>query len=151
MAISAEEIKNEYPLPAYNYRVSIGVDTLAFSEVNGLSIEYEPVTYRHGLSFFEGDVHLPGKRQPVNVRLSRGIKLGGDYLFSWINSIRLTSVEKEDVTIDLCDEGGNPVISWVIRNAFPTKLDAPGFDANTNEVAIETLELRGSEITITYH
>ena len=68
-----------------------------------------------------------------------------------MNSIRLTSVEKEDVTIDLCDESGNPVISWVIRNAFPTKLDAPGFDANTNEVAIETLELRGSEITITYH
>lgn len=151
MALSIEDIRNDYPLPAYNYRVSIGVDTLSFAEVSGLSIEHEVVTYRHGLSFYEGDLHMPGKKQPVNVRMNRGIRIGGDYLLQWIDSIHLNKVEKEDITVDLCDETGSPMISWVIVNAFPTKLDAPGFDATTNEVAIETLEVRGSEIRITYH
>lgn len=151
MALPIEDIRNDYPLPAYNYRISIGVDTLSFSEVSGLSIEHEVVTYRHGLSFFEGDMHMPGKKQPVNIRMNRGARISGDYLFRWIDSIKLNKVEKEDIKIDLCDETGTPVITWLVVNAFPIKLEAPGFDATTNEVAIETLELRGSEIRITYH
>ena len=151
MALSVGDIKNGYPLPAYNYRVSIGVNTLSFSEVSGLSIEHEVVTYRHGLSFYEGDIHLPGKKQPVQIRMSRGVRIKGDHLFKWIDSIQLGKVEREDITIDLCDEEGNPVISWVVVNAFPSKLEAPGFTASTNDVAIEVLELRASEIRITYH
>lgn len=151
MALSTEDIKNSYPLPVYNYRVSIGADTLAFAEVSGLSIEYEPVTYRHGLSFYEGDLHMPGRQQPVNIRMSRGIMLKGDYLFQWINTVNLNKVEKEDISIDLLDESGAPLITWQVVAAFPTKLDAPTFDAKSNEVAIETLELRASQVRITYH
>jgi phage tail-like protein len=40
------------------------------------------------------------------------------------------------------------VISWKVINAFPTKLDAPTFDASSNDVAIETMELRADNITI---
>ena len=43
MAQSKEEIKAAYPLPVYNYRVEIGSDAVAFSEVSGLSISYETV------------------------------------------------------------------------------------------------------------
>jgi phage tail-like protein len=33
-------------------------------------------------------------------------------------------------------------------NAFPTKLDAPSFDANSNDVAIESMELMGDGVSI---
>ena len=40
MAISQAEIRATYPLPIYNYKVDIGKDTIAFSEISGLSIGY---------------------------------------------------------------------------------------------------------------
>ena len=46
MALTKDEIKAAYPLPAYNYKVEIGSDTVAFSEVSGLSISHETTTYK---------------------------------------------------------------------------------------------------------
>ena len=38
MALSKDDIKTAYPLPLYNYRVEIGPDSIAFSEVSGLAV-----------------------------------------------------------------------------------------------------------------
>ena len=46
MALTKEQIKTEYPLPVYNYRVEIGPDAVAFSEVSGLNIAYETTTFK---------------------------------------------------------------------------------------------------------
>ena len=46
MALSKDDIKNAYPLPVYNYKVEIGSDTVAFSEVSGLNVSYETTTYK---------------------------------------------------------------------------------------------------------
>ena len=78
---------------------------------------------------------------------------GNAYLFTSYNAASggtaLNQVEKKDVVVRLCDEQGKPIISWKIVNAFPTKLDAPSFDAKSNEVAVESMELRADAITIT--
>ena len=52
MAQDKQDIKATYPLPSYNYRVTVGSDVLSFSEVSGLSVEHEPVTYKHGPAEF---------------------------------------------------------------------------------------------------
>ena len=46
MAVTKDQIKAAYPLPVYNYRVEIGADAVAFSEVSGLSIGYDTTTYK---------------------------------------------------------------------------------------------------------
>src|ERR1700710_2819461 len=73
MALTKKQVKDSYPLPVYNYRVTIGKDTLSFSEVSGLGVEYESVTYKHGFSFAMGSKIIPGMRQPVKITLKRGI------------------------------------------------------------------------------
>ena len=77
------QIKATYPLPAYNYRVTILQDgaslVLSFAEVSGLSMEYEPVTYKHGLSFVMGVKIIPGMRQQTKLTLKRGVSKGSDY------------------------------------------------------------------------
>jgi phage tail-like protein len=151
MAVPPSLIKSAYPLPAYNYRVSIGGIDLAFSEVSGLSLQYEPITYRHGLSWKEGAEYMPGMKQPVRVTLRRGIVQGRGDLLDWINTVQQNKVEKRDLVIHLCDESGNPLVSWLLRHGFPLKLDAPGFNANSNEAAIESMELMGGELLITFH
>lgn len=154
MALTKDDIKTAYPLPVYNYRVEIGSDAVAFSEVSGLSISYETTTYKE--SPVESGVpgprvmHMPAQGTPATVTLKKGIVRGSSIsnLYQWINSIQINQIEKKDIFVRLCDESGEAVISWKVTNAFPTKLDAPTFDANSNDAAIETMELTGDGIFI---
>jgi phage tail-like protein len=156
MAQDKNQIKATYPLPAYNYRVTILQDgaslALSFSEVSGLNVEYEPVTYKHGFSFVMGVKLIPGMRQPTRLTLKRGVAKGSDFLYRWLNSTDTNPFgnAQRDILVDLCDEAGGVVIRWTVQGALPVKLTAPTFDANTNEVAIETLELVAHGVQVNY-
>ena len=154
MAQTKDEIKAAYPLPVYNYRIEIGSDAVAFSEVSGLSISYEIYTYKE--SPVESGVpgprvmHMPAQGTPATVTLKKGVVLGSSVaaLYSWISSVQINQIEKKDIYVRLCDENGEAVISWKVINAFPTKLEAPTFDVNSNDAAIESMELTGDGIFI---
>ncbi len=154
MALAKEEIKAAYPLPVYNYRVEIGNDTVAFSEVSGLNITYETTTYKESPveSGAPGPrvMHMPAQATPPTVTLKKGIVPGVTIktFFAWINSTQTNQIEKKDIYVRLCNEEGDAVISWKVSNAFPTKLDVPGFDANSNDVAIESMELMGDAVSV---
>jgi phage tail-like protein len=150
-------IKSTYPLPVYNYRVTILKEgeslVISFAEISGLSIEYEPVTYKHGLSFVMGSKIIPGMRQPIRLTMKRGVVKANSYLHSWIASAYndpFSTGTKRDILIDLCDETGSPVVRWKAQGALPTKLEAPTFDANSNDVAIETMEVIVHNLQIDY-
>lgn len=158
MALSKEDVKSTYPLPVYNYRVTIldnsVANVLGFSEVSGLSVAYEPVTYKHGLSFLTGVQIMPGMRQPIKLTLKKGLTLNGGFLQNWLNSCYAQPwliTSRRDIIIDLCDEKGLPVIRWKVKQALPTKLDAPAFTANSNEVAIIGMELIAADLEADYH
>ena len=53
------------------------------------------------------------------------------------------------VTITLMDDEMQEVASWQLEKAWPTKYSAPDFNATSNEVAIESLELVCEGITRT--
>ncbi len=154
MALSAAEIKTQYPLPVYNYRVEIGSAAVSFSEVSGLSIGYETTTYKESPveSGAPGPVlmQMPAQRTTPTISLKKGLVRTTSIavLYNWINSTRINQVEKKDIYIRLGDENGETVISWKVTNAFPTKLDAPSFDASSNDAAIESMELAADRITI---
>ena len=151
MATTIEEIKNTYPIPVFYYRVTIdGDDTNAFSEVSGLTMEYETITYRDGLSYKDGVKYMPGLNKEVNFTLKKGVVRKDSYLLNWISSVNLNTVAKRDVRIDLLDEEGEAVVSWTAVNAFPKKLDAPSFNGTSNEVAIESLELMANRLKVDY-
>ncbi|MCA9680862.1 MAG: phage tail protein [Myxococcales bacterium] len=154
MAVSEDTIRSDYPLPVYNYRVEIDGETIGFSEVSGLSISYETTTYKEsptsGGSAGPRFMHMPAQIQPVNITLKKGLIRVKSIalLYSWIKSTATNVIQKKDVVVRLCDETGTPVVSWTVSNAFPTKLDAPSFDANSNDAAIETMELRADYVTM---
>jgi phage tail-like protein len=152
--VTQEQIKNEYPLPVYNYRVEIGSDAVAFTEVSGLNIAYETSTYKESqtASGVPGPrvMIVPGQKQATKLTLKKGIVRGASikHLFEWIHTVQINQVEKKDVFIRLCDEQGEAVVSWKVQNAFPTKLDAPTFDAKSNDAAIESMELAADSVVI---
>lgn len=153
MATDKTTIKSSYPLPVYNYRVTIDSVTLGFSEVSGLHVEYEPVTYKHGLSFVMGAKIIPGMRQPITLTLKRGIVQRDAFLASWLHDTYTNPFKsaKRDIQIDLCDETGTSVVHWKVLGAFPTRIDAPTFDADSNEVAIETVEVIAQDMQVDYN
>ena len=149
MATSIEDIKSKYPIPVFYYRVTIGDnDSIAFSEVSGLNFQYETITYKDGLSYKDGPKYMPGFFNVVNLTLQKGIVKADDFLLKWFQTIKLNTVEKRDVRIDLLNEEGEATVSWVAKDAFPTKLDAPSFNASSNEVAIESLELTATWLEV---
>lgn len=154
MAVSTDTIRNEYPLPVYNYRVEIGGEAVAFSEVSGLSIAYEVTTYKESptASGAAGPrtLYMPAQATLTTISLKKGIVRQASIktLYNWIKTVQINQIEKKDIYIRLCDEKGAAVISWKVGNAFPVKLDAPTFDAKSNDAAIESMELKADYITI---
>ena len=149
MAQTADFQKSSYPLPAYNFRVTVDGTSMSFSEVSGINLEYETVTYRHGLSFWEGEAikrYRFDKYFPVT--LKRGTVKGITFLHDWLKEGDMGTRALE---VSLCDEGGQPVVSWRIAKAVPVKLEAPNFDASTNEVSIESLEIMAAGISMEHH
>ena len=53
------------------------------------------------------------------------------------------------MVITLMDDEMNEVASWQLEKAWPTKYTAPDFNATSNEIAIESLELVTEGITRT--
>lgn len=152
MAATSADIKTQYPLPVYNYRVEIGGESISFSEVSGLHIGFETHTYKESKTSEPGPgpkvMHMPMQLTQLTITLKKGYVLQRSIgvFYNWINSIRLNQVEKKDLKVRLCDEEGKAIVTWTIIDAFPTKLDAPTFDANSNDVAIETMELMASRL-----
>ena len=95
-------------------------------------------------------MRMPAQRGDIKITLKKGVIRGASVstFFKWISSTQINQIEKKDIYVRLCDEKGDAVISWKVINAFPTKLDAPTFDAKSNDAAIESMELMGDGITI---
>ena len=176
MALTKDDIKQHYPLPAYNYRVTVlpvsvqgmpggtalaemvGAGTvIGCSEVSGLNMEVDTVTYKHGFSFMTGFHVIPAQRKEVHFSIKKGVTTNSPFFSDWIRLIYpfvmpkpLSLMRKRDVLIDLLDEKGHPAVRWVVVKALPTKLEAPTFDATTNEVAFERMEFIAHQLKVDF-
>ena len=144
MAHTLQDQRANHPLAAYNFMVTVGGVAMRFAKVSGLQREHQTVTYRHGLSFLEGEqISKFHMERFVSVTLEQGTVQGQKVLHQWLERSRPSAME-----VSLCDEKGVPVIAWSIARALPVKLTAPTFDAATNQLSIETLEIRAAGISI---
>ncbi|HZN91127.1 MAG TPA: phage tail protein, partial [Myxococcales bacterium] len=144
VAHTLQDQRANHPLAAYNFKVTVDGVAMRFAKVSGLQREHQTVTYRHGLSFLEGEqISKFHMERFVSVTLEQGTVQGQKVLHQWLERSQPGVME-----VSLCDEKGVPVIAWSIARALPVKLTAPTFDAATNQVSIETLEIRAAGISI---
>jgi phage tail-like protein len=139
---------NAYPMPAYHFRVEWGGVNIGFSEVSGLNLEVAVVEYRNGASPEFHTQKMPGQIKYSNVVLKRGVTRGDNDFFKWINTIRLNTVERRDITISLLNEDHEPVMTWRLRNAFPVRYSGPVLAANSSDIAIEELEIAHEDLDV---
>ena len=130
---------NTYPMPAYHFVVQWGGTRIGFQEVSGLNIQADAVEYREGSNPESQPLKMPGQIHYSNIVLKRGIVAKDNDFFAWINTIKLSKVERRDIVVQLLNENHEPVVVWKIRNAFPVRYSGPVLLANASEVAMEGL------------
>ena len=138
-----------WPLPSFHFKVTLGsVGEISFSEVSGLEMEYDIIEYRAGDSPVFTKQKMPGLRKAGEVTLKKGIFKDDKAMWDWINKVKLNTIQRETVTINLLDESGSPVKTWEVVNAWPKKITVEGFKADGNTAAIETLVLAHEGVNI---
>ncbi len=138
----------EYPLVKFHFQVDWGGTKIGFTEVSGLDVETEVVEYRQGASKEYSKIKMPGMQKFSNITLKRGTFASDNEYFQWWNTVKLNTIERRDVTIKLLNEEHNPVVTWKVKNAWPTKIQSTDLKADGNEVAIESMELVHEGLTI---
>lgn len=135
------------PFLGFNFAVEIeGMVAGGFSEVSGLQSEIEVKEYREG-----GVNEYTHKRAgPVkyssNIVLKRGVT-DARALWDWYSKVMQGKIERQNVSILLLDSTGQEKLRWNFEKAYPVKWVGPDLRGNSNEVAVETLELAHSGLS----
>jgi phage tail-like protein len=141
----ANDPKKNYPLPKFHFQVDWGGTRIGFTEVTGLDFETEVIEYREGNSASYHKIKMPGMQKYSNITLKRGVFLGDFEFFElWKKTVMFQEGKEKfrrDVTIRMLDEDHQPIITWVAQNAWPCKVLSTDLKADSNEVAIESMEL----------
>lgn len=139
-----------YPIPVFHFQVEWGGSRIGFTEVGGLTIEVQPIEYREGVSPEYHTTKMPGIPKYSNITLKRGIYSGDNEFFQWLNTVKLNTIERRDLTISLLNEEHAPVAVWKVRNAWPCKVEGPTMNSTGNEVAMESIELAHEGLTVEF-
>lgn len=129
------------PLPVFHFSVDWGGTKFAFSEVTGLNIEAQVIEYRDGLSPEFSTLKMPGLVKYGNITMKRGVVPADNEFYDWYNETKMNQPQRRDIIISLLNEDHDPVMTWKVKGAWPTKVTSPDMKANGNEVAIETIEI----------
>jgi phage tail-like protein len=129
------------PYLSFNFLVEIeGLVVGGFSEVTGLQVETVLETYREGgVNEFEHKLAGP-TRYPSNLILKHGLT-DIETLWSWHQDVTQGTIARKNGTIYLLDRQRLPAMWWDFLEAYPVKWTGPELRADSNTVALETLEL----------
>ncbi|MCP4118891.1 MAG: phage tail protein [Desulfobacteraceae bacterium] len=128
------------PFRGYNFRIEIdGIDRGGFRECSGVDSAQDPVEYREGTEGLTPR-KLPGLNKYSNISLKWGT-IDDAELWDWRKKAIDGEVERKNGSIVLMNDAGEEKVRWNFREGWPTKWTGPSFNATSNDVAIETLEI----------
>jgi phage tail-like protein len=133
------------PQPGFHFLVLFEIfpqfpNDLRFSEVSGLSVEMEMETKAEG-GENRFSHQLPVRAKYGDVTLKRGKMLGSGILHWCHKAFDEYKFEPSNVMISLMNADHAPLYNWYLINAIPKRLEVSSFNAQSNELVIETLVL----------
>jgi phage tail-like protein len=137
---------NKDASPSCRFYVDIGNAQALFTEVSGLQMEMEVMSYEEG-GRNDFVYQLPGRTKVGNLTLKRGMTTSNDFI-KWCMKVAQGTIEPRNVTVLLFDAQGKPFLRWHFAGAFPVKWAGPQLTADGTAAAIETLELAHTGMSI---
>ena len=128
------------PYQSYRFKVELdGIQRGGFKDASGLESSNDVVEYR------EGDkpatvTKLSGMTKYSNITLKGGMT-DDVSLIEWKKKTIDGKTERKNGSIILCDDAGEEKLRWNFVEAWIVKWTGPTFNAMTNDVAIESIEI----------
>lgn len=115
-------------------------DLKSWSKATGLEVTWDLVEYRAGDNRNDRWFY-PGLTKYPTIKLERAATIDGtEAVKKWLNSNSFAH-KVQSGSIALRDAHLEDVSKWDLRQVIPVKWSVTGFEAASNRVALETLEL----------
>src|SRR5262245_44293655 len=131
------------PYRGYNFIVEVDNTTGAvagFREVTGLSFTTDPVEYREGNDIPRHVRKLYGMPKYANLVFKRGMTRNAE-LFAWYLNVVNGEEDRRGGAVIMRDDQQVDVMRWEWEQGWLCKWEGPSFNATTNEVGLETIEI----------
>ena len=138
---------NYYPPVGFHFKVEFldldppaGDNDVRFTEVSGLSVEMSTE------ELAEGGQNRFVQKYPVRAKypeltLKRGLLVNSEAI-AWIRGcIEDYDIKPKNIDVTLLNEEHEPLLTWHVIRAYPTKWAVSDLNATNNAVVIETLQL----------
>ena len=134
-----------YPPVGFHFSVvfeGLANDTeIGFQTVSGMN-----ATITNDYTIKEGGENrfthrLPQRASYENLVLKRGLLVDSELIEWFKDAVENFIFKPITVTVNLLNENHQPLESWQFINAYPTKWNIDGLDAEANGIVAETIEL----------
>ncbi|WP_145476351.1 phage tail protein [Yersinia similis] len=140
---------SDYNTPAVSHRfmasfVFNGIPNpldIRFQRISGLSRELQVTQYSEGGENAR-NTYFAEKIQHGTLRLERGVMTVSPLTMMFDRVLRGENIIYADVVIMLLNENLLPLSTWTLSNALPVSWQTSDFDASSNAILVNTLELR---------
>lgn len=142
-----------YPPVGFHFKVEVldlspSDSDIRFTEVSGLTVEMatEEVAEGGENRFIQ---KYPTRAKYPELILKRGLLLNSE-VWNWMR--RCTEhyqIEPKNVNINLLDENHEPLMTWHLVGAYPTKWSVSDLSATNNAVVVESLQMFYKYFTVT--
>jgi phage tail-like protein len=133
-----------YPAVGFHFNVHFQLDggpvNIGFQDVAGIGVDLETETITEG-GENRFSYKLPVRAAYTNLVLKRALITSGE-LIQWCNdAIENLDIKPVSVVVSLLNENHEPLKSYAFINAYPLKWSISNFNAESNNLVIETIEL----------
>ena len=131
------------PLVSFSFYVEIqGAITGTFRECSGLGSETELIETKESDKGKLRYMKVPGALKWENISLKRGITDSMD-IWKWRKQVEEGKVDdaRKDGSIVMYDQSNTEIARWNFHRGWPRKVSGPTFNAQSNEIGVEELEI----------
>lgn len=136
------------PLPGFHFVVVFIHPLLAtpidigFQAVTGLEVSINTEEYREGgENRFQHA--LPGRQSFSHLMLKRGLKPLPSPLTNWcLDALLNFKIQPANLMVNLLGPEHVPLRTWSVVGAYPVKWSVSEFNAEQNQLVVETMELK---------
>jgi phage tail-like protein len=138
-----------YPPPGFHFKVEVqglaNDSDVRFTEVGGLSVEVSTEEVAEG-GENRFTQKFPTRAKYPELVLKRGVLVESE-ITKWIRgcveqfTIEPNAIKPKDIFIKLLNAEHQPLLTWHVIGAYPTKWAVNDLNSSANTVAVETLQL----------
>jgi phage tail-like protein len=134
-----------YPPVGFHFRVDFGLIPSEGLDIRFQSVSGINASVPNSESYAEGGENRFTHRLPVrasyeNLVLKRGMLIGSQLIGWFRDALEGFKFKPQMITVTLLNPAHLPLEQWVFHNAWPTKWNIDGFDAEKGAIVIATVE-----------